>query len=463
MASRPDQSLPSQAGNWGDLLGTYRLFNNRSVEPAAIQQPHRQHTLERCRSHRIVLCVQDSSELDYSGHRGKKGLGKISRENGQGLLQHSVLAVLPNGRLLGLLHQRTHVRVPAPAGENRRERAARWNEGLFWADGVEATGEAPADTRFITVSDRGGDNFNTFDACDRMNHGFIVRAQHDRCVEHERKHLWAHMEKQPVLKTIWVNVPARGAKRITNQGLNGKSQPSRRARVQIRAAQVVLSAPKGDPFHRSPRRVQVVYASEVNPPADVSEPIDWMLLSSEAVSNAKAALKIIGYYRRRWVIEEYHKVQKSGCGLERTQLRDVEALRRFAALVGVLAVRMLWLRDLAASHLTAPCIADESASRPAQVKSIQVRSIQAIDSEAQSPAALQAMMPPLWIKVVSHLARIDQPDQLTPRQFWRTIAQRGGWLGRKHDGRPGWKTLWRGWHHIALLVEGASLMNAGYR
>jgi len=70
------------------------------------------------------------------------------------------------------------------------------------------------------------------------------------------------------------------------------------------------------------------------------------------------------------------------------------------------------------------------------------------------------LMPPLWIAVVARLAR-STPDTLTPRIFWRTIAQRGGWLARKHDGRPGWKTLWDGWHQVALMVQGAALIASG--
>ena len=36
----------------------------------------------------------------------------------------------------------------------------------------------------------------------------------------------------------------------------------------------------------------------------------------------------------------------------------------------------------------------------------------------------------------------------------RLIAQRGGFLGRKHDGEPGAKTIWLGMQEIAVFVEG---------
>lgn len=445
MAGNPEQSLAGQNRNWADLMGAYRFFNNASVEPAAIAQPHWQLTRQRCRQHRLVLCVQDTSEMDYSDYRGKKGLGSINRENGQGFLQHTVLAVLPGGQLLGALHQRWKMRVDVPKGETRRQRRARWNEGQFWADAVEAVGPPPDKTRFLTVCDRGGDSFGTMQACATMNHGFLIRAQHDRCVVSEEGkpavRLWDWMERQPPLKKVQVKVEARYAQRVRNKGLSIKHQPARIVTVEVRSATVLLDAPKGDHRHPQPRQVNVVHAREINAPRDVSEPIDWMLLSSEPVATARQALRLIGLYRRRWVIEEYHKVQKSGCNLEHSQLEDAQALRRLAALVGVLAVRMLWLRDLASLHL--------SNTKPASGQ---------CPTDSDPPGALQKIMPPLWIKLAAHLAGIDQPEKLTAQQFWRVIASRGGWLGRKHDHRPGWKVLWRGWHELALLVQGAELL-----
>ncbi len=43
---------------------------------------------------------------------------------------------------------------------------------------------------------------------------------------------------------------------------------------------------------------------------------------------------------------------------------------------------------------------------------------------------------------------------LTPRLFWWTLAQRGGFIGRKRDGLPGWQTIWKGWSEVMALVQG---------
>lgn len=48
-------------------------------------------------------------------------------------------------------------------------------------------------------------------------------------------------------------------------------------------------------------------------------------------------------------------------------------------------------------------------------------------------------------------------DDLTLERFWRTVARRGGHQGRKGDGPPGWKTIWRGWLEIQQRLEGVHL------
>ena len=448
MAEEPTASLPDRSGSWAELMGAYRLLNNPRVDPAEIQRSHWRWTYQRCSNHPVVLCVQDTSDIDFTGHAAKKGLGPIGRQKGQGFLQHSALAVLPDGRLLGVLHQRWQVRVAAPAGETRKQMRLRWRESLFWAEGVQAVGQPPAGTRFLTVTDRAGDDFATFDACDRMGHGFVIRAQHDRSVENHSAYLWEYMASKPVLCRINVQVPAKPAGK-GKDGKKHKAQPARMASVQVRVASVQLDAPYRDPQFKTPRQVNVVYAREVDPPPD-AEPLDWMLLSSEPVDDQRQALRVIEYYRCRWVIEEYHKVQKSGCRLEDSQLQGVDALRRLAAAIGVISVRMLWLRDLAAESAPQPIIPEQGddASRTQRPKS----------DQAEDPAALRELMPTPWIRVVAKLAGVTDWSALTPRQFWRCIAQRGGWLGRKHDGPPGWQTVWRGWHKVAALVEGSLLL-----
>jgi len=424
MAQAPDQSLPQQNKEWGELMGAYRFLNNSKTTPHQIQSTHRARVREQCRSRPIVLAVQDTSELDFTG-RTVQGLDPIGNGRGQGLLQHSTLAIDPKGHLVGVLHQIWRLRVSVPEGETRAERRKRPRESDFWPESVRAVGSLGSTTRIIHLTDRGGDDFGTILACrEQENVGFLIRARHDRWVNGRTDKLWSFMGKQAVVG--YRDVPVEG----------GTVHERRIARVSIRYAHVRLDPPKGHPQFKDPIDVWVVYAHEENAPDGV-EPIEWMLLTSEAVLTLANAEERIDWYGLRWIIEEFHKSEKTGCRLERVQLKSAEAIKRWAALVAITAVRLIQLRDLAQGAVS------ETSDDPS--------------SPANQPEALQAFVPRPWVLIVAKLAQCAWIE-LTPRRFWLTIAKRGGYLARKGDGPPGWSTTWRGWYEIMLMVHGAELL-----
>ena len=105
---------------------------------------------------------------------------------------------------------------------------------------------------------------------------------------------------------------------------------------------------------------------------------------------------------------------------------DAADMQRLAAIKGVIAVRLLRLRELA-------------------------------ERAGDEPASLQQAVPHPWLRVAAALAQVA-PLALTPRQFWLTIAQRGGYLPQGRDPRPGWKVLWRGWSYIQTMFQGVELV-----
>lgn len=428
MAEAPDRSLPKQTEDWADLLAAYRFLNNPKVTADQIQRAHRAQVREQCQAHSLILGVEDTTELDFTGRKTVEGLGPIGNGRGQGLLQHSTLAVGPQGHLIGVLHQIWRKRVPVPEGETRAERLERPRESDFWPQSVRSVGSLGEATRLIHVTDRGGDLFETMIACgEQSNVGFLIRAQHDRCVEDGRDKLWSWMGQQPVAGQRDVLIPSRGA---------GASGADRIAKVSVRFARVSLDPPRKDPRFTEPLTVWAVYAREEPPPVDI-DGIQWMLLTSEPVETFEAACERIDWYGLRWVIEEWHRAEKTGCRLEASQLKSVEAIECLAALVAIMAVRLMQLRDLAQVSVKE---SGADASSP-----------------ANQPKALQGMVPRTWILIVSKLGKCN-PQELTPRRFWLTIAKRGGFIGRKSDGQPGWLTIWRGWYDVMLMVHGAELL-----
>ncbi len=427
LACSPGQSLPQAFGNHADLIGAYRFLSNPEIDPQDIIAPHTSRILKELAGHDVALCVQDDTELCFTTRTGMKNLGQIGA-GGRGLLQHSSLAVLPDGRVLGLLDVRWVAVQPTPEGETRRQRQARWNLSDLWADVVRKLGVWDSPTRLLHVCDRAADMYRLMAACVEHKQGFVIRAQHDRRVDEDTTRLWAKLDGEVVLGRMKVKV---GGQR---DAYNRETRRGREAEVTIRAARVLVSPPVNDPRTEGgmPVTAWAVYVKEENPPAEIArkgEAIEWMLLSSEPVEDLASARVVVGYYTRRWTIEEWHRAYKEGCAIEKTQLDDGADVQRLGAILCPIAVLLLRMRDLA----------DER------------------HPDSSNPAALRCLVSRPYIVTVSLLAGVKE-EQLTPRQFLATVAKRGGYLGRRSDGRPGWKVLWRGWKEITAIVEGAMLI-----
>ena len=169
----------------------------------------------------------------------------------------------------------------------------------------------------------------------------------------------------------------------------------------------------------------VVWAHELDPPPELKEPIDWMLWTSLPVGTLEAAMEVIGYYEKRWLIEEWHKALKTGCQMEGRQLQTSEGLEALAGLLSVVAVRLLQMKEM-------------GRRRPERL---------AVE-----------LVPARYVELV-HRARRGRgrPEEWTIRDFFRGVAGLGGFLGRKSDGEPGWITIWRGWEVLHWMLQGAQL------
>src|SRR5436190_6515305 len=214
MVGDPNGSLPRQhEGSWAGLKGAYRLLSNPAVDPHAMQQPHRDLTWQSCCKATVVLVVQDDTELDFSRRAARgsvSGMGPLGGSGyGRGLYQHTALAVEASSRrMLGVLDQRWWVRQAEPRrGETRRQRQARSTEADRWeqvARNLVQHHEPWDRTRLIHVGDRGSDVWRFMQACGELDHGFIIRAQHDRWVSQVQAvgssksgRLWTILKQQP--------------------------------------------------------------------------------------------------------------------------------------------------------------------------------------------------------------------------------------------------------------------------
>ena len=138
-------------------------------------------------------------------------------------------------------------------------------------------------------------------------------------------------------------------------------------------------------------------------------------MTTEPCETQEQILRVVDFYRARWLIEDFFKALKTGCAIESRQLESRSALLNTLALFLPIAVHLLWLRTCARDTPEAPA------------------------TDAFSPVQLQ---------VLKHRSHRKMPENPTVLQAMWSLAGLGGHIA--NNGWPGWQVLGRA---FATLVE----------
>jgi len=438
MVARPGASLPQLAPSRSDLKATYALWRSPMSRPEHLQAGHRDQVRAALEGGTDpVLLIEDTTVMSWAGNAPVAGLGPIGSGGDaglQGFLLHTVLAARwavapaptsarrPPVELLGVADQQYHVRAAAPPeeaalpeGSQPFARQRRWRESALWSESTAHLGPAPppgAGPRWVRICDRGADVFEFLAGCAAAGHGYVVRAAQDRAVDTGGR-LFARVRAAPALGRLTLELRAR------------PRQPARVATLHVAATAVELRAPRR-PGAAAGRRPGVACTAlrvwEPDAPAD-GTPLEWLLLSDASVATAADAITLVQQYATRWVIEEYHKVLKTGLGAERLQLEEAARLFAAIAVMSVVAVRLLQLKEWVRAAPDAPAGA--------------------------------AGLTPLELRLLTLHTNRPLP---TAGDVALALGRLGGHLNRTRDGVPGWRTLWRGMQRLQAMAEGAALL-----
>lgn len=435
MAKQPGKSLPQLFEHPYDLKAAYNFFKHPETTPDNLQSSHREHVRRYLSEKGTFLLLEDTSALSWTAEVPIDGLGPVTESHvkTQGFLLHSVLAVKwfdptpdprygrrPDLQILGLANQQYHVRIPVPLNEPASKTGPRYKrsrESDLWRHATQKLGEAPrtSDTRWVRVCDRGADIYEFLVDCLKQGHGFAVRAAQDRAVVDPQGQVIGH------LFDLARQAPALGG--FTLQLRSRPRHPAREARLWVSAMPVTLRSPRRPGFalgKQPPITCQVVRVWE--DALEGAEPLEWILLTDLQVERFGQAFTCALQYATRWVIEEFHKGLKTGLGAERLQLETADRLFSAIAIMSVVALRLLDLRERMRATPDAP--ANESGLSPFELEVL-------------------AMRLKRKLKTIKDVAM--------------AIGRLGGHLNRKGDGMPGWQTLWLGMKELQALVVGAAL------
>ena len=415
-ADKPTASIPGACANWGETQAAYRFFDQSSDCKRAlvwedILAPHMAQTEARMRQHPVVLCLQDTTELDFNAQEAA-GLGPLSYEAQRGMYLHPTYVVTPGREPLGVIDAWMWAREARGADGVRPG----LRESLRWIEGYERCAETALTmpgTRLVYVADREADILELMQRAHQLGTpaDWLIRSQHNRCLPEGGK-LWADVLAGSVLGEIEFIMASR------------HGQAARTVRQEIRARLITLADGQGARLS-----VTCLIAKEMNAPAGV-KPVEWRLLTNRSAEGFDALVELIDWYRCRWSIETFFHVLKNGCRVEALQLGSIGKIELALAVYLVVSWRLARLVQMGRTHpdLEAALLFSELEWKGAYI-----------------------------------LAKKSVPTTPpTVREVIRQIAMLGGFLGRKGDGEPGVKTLWQGLQRLRDFVQGVEHMRDIY-
>lgn len=400
------------------------------VIPERILRPHIAATIERIKQHKYVLLIQDSTNIDAKHLEYVEGLGFLNDTSRPGCVAHSMIACTLERLCLGVVSNRFIIRekdeIGAKVHNNLRsiekKESYKWIEA--YRDGLKIAEQIP-DTQFVCIGDRESDIIELFIEAKNANHrvGFVTRAFQDRSVEINQN------DKKIKTKLKKASLEAQELGEIEFKISAREKRTARTVRQKLKAITIKVQPPQ----HKKQLgtlEINAVFLEEIDPPKG-EDPICWTLLTNLPISTKEEIESIVKLYLARWSIEVFFYILKAGCKIEKLQFDTAHSWLNCVTVFMIVAWRLYFIAFLGRNCPELPCtiIFEED----------EWKAVFAVVKKARPPEN-----PPTLGEVVLMIAKL------------------GGFLGRKCDGDPGPKTMWKGLQKLAECAKGwAAYRNFG--
>jgi len=404
----PGGSIPQHNERWYDTKATYEFFKNEDIKLESLTAAISGFGVSQIEQQQLLV-IHDTSTVSYNDLQAE-GLGYIDNAAGKGIFCHSSIAATVTGIPLGLLHQRIWSRKSTELGKSakRKQKPFEDKESYKWYQGIQTVNQLLGEQIVkIHIGDREADIYELFFNTPDEKAELLIRARHNRKTALGSE-LWQHISEQNPVSEQQIIIPDRTGKR------------KRKVQVEVRYKEVEILCP----VHKEGKAFKsvVLTAIEIRQKGNSKDGIHWKLLTTLAINNAEQASQCMRWYSYRWLIERFHYVLKSGCGIEGLQLKKAESLMKAVAVYSLAAFNIMQLTYQSRQMPDASC---EIVLERRQWEALYMLKFKT-DKLPQKPPTLQ--------------------------EATRWLAQMGGYLGRKSDGPPGLKTVWRGYESLLQAV-----------
>lgn len=438
MAQCAEKAIPQVFCNGADLKGAYRFFNNNLVTPEKILQPHKLETVKRCKHQKIVGVIQDSSDLDFDYMECLEGFNSMHINVDKGFRIHPSLAITEKGTPLGVLAASNYTRENENSSKkHRNDLPIEEKESFRWLTGFRVACELAEQipgVQVISIADREGDIYECLAEAQivdtKHKADILVRSNHNRTLADTTDETADKLEK----KLVRCSVKYEG--KVT---LNKYKKHERTASIAIRACKILINAPKTSKKKTLPPiEMNAVLVSEIDPPRvptrskksktadDDVKPLYWLLLTTLPIETLEEIQFIVSMYSKRWCIEIFFKVIKSGCKIDIPHLQTPARIKRFIALAMVVAWKVMLTTYLPREYPDVLCTS--------------------VFTEIEWKLAFS--------RVHTKPTPFPEPPP-TLKEMVGYVAMLGGYQKRKDP--PGIQTVWRGIMRVIDMVHGHEL------
>jgi hypothetical protein len=373
---------------------------------------------------RHVLAIQDTSEINFATTtERRRGLGEIGRGNGRGVLLHPMLAVdAENGICLGLVSGQVWTRKGRrTVSHDLRDLSDK--ESQRWIATALAAKPLLAKAAMVTVlGDRESDIFALYASAAEEHFHVIARSMHDRKLA-DGTGLYAASDAMAVVDQRAIALPARA------------QRAERAAQLELRFGAVSLARPQTKFLRHLPESLSLNYVDVREPvPHAGTEPLHWRLLTTHGVATAEQAWRIVEWYKRRWLIEQFFRVLKTqGFRLEDSQIATADRLLKLVAIAAKAAVITIQLLQARDGRGHQPAGLAFNANGVATLAALN-RNLEAQSKRLRNPHPPDSLAWAAWI-----------------------IGRLGGWDGYPSSKPPGPITMKNGIEYFHAVVIGWSL------
>ena len=405
-------SIPEACNTHTETIGAYRFFDNEKASSETVMQGFYLATKERMASQKEILFISDSTSYVFTGRKTLTGMGVLRNFKARGLIMHSTLAVV-NNIVLGLIKQKSWGRKPEDYGKRmeRKLLPIEQRESFKWVEHMRKAQEFLSENQHgIYICDREADMVDLFMENRHSNLDLLIRSNYNRRLTGSRLKLQDMLNNLPVMGSVDVPINRAGTRK------------PRIAILELKYTEVNLFSEKNSTI-----TINVVEAREKNTGEKVQDPVEWRLFTTGKVNSLEDAMKCVHFYTQRWLIERYHFTLKSGCKIEELQLESDKRMFTAIAMYCIVAWRIMSITYFARHESNKP-------------------SKEFFDRHE-------------WEALYCFYNQTTVPPKTCPsiKQAVLMLAKLGGFLGRKGDGEPGMKVLWRGLRRLEGFVNAYNL------